>query len=71
MQGGGTLWFTDLTTPDSLYIFPVLTGLTFLATVEVCTLFGAFQFYDSTFCHFPINLVHLLFCSWMLLFLAE
>ncbi|GJN19928.1 hypothetical protein PR202_gb07246 [Eleusine coracana subsp. coracana] len=34
MQGGGTLWFTDLTTPDSLYIFPVLTGLALLATVE-------------------------------------
>ncbi|XP_062200566.1 mitochondrial inner membrane protein OXA1-like [Phragmites australis] len=35
LKGGGTLWFTDLTTPDSLYIFPVLTGLTFLATVEL------------------------------------
>ncbi|KAL9670668.1 hypothetical protein QQ045_008225 [Rhodiola kirilowii] len=31
---GGALWFTDLTTPDSLYIFPVLTALTFLITVE-------------------------------------
>lgn len=49
MQGGGMLWFTDLTVPDSLYILPVLTGLTFLATVEVCTLFDAFQFYDSLF----------------------
>jgi YidC/Oxa1 family membrane protein insertase len=35
MQGGGTLWFTDLTTPDSLYIFPVLTGLTYLAKEEI------------------------------------
>ncbi|OEL32399.1 Mitochondrial inner membrane protein OXA1 [Dichanthelium oligosanthes] len=35
LKGGGTLWFTDLTTPDSLYILPVLTGLTFLATVEL------------------------------------
>lgn len=34
-KGGGTLWFTDLTTPDSLYILPMLTGLTFLATVEL------------------------------------
>ncbi|XP_010551130.1 PREDICTED: mitochondrial inner membrane protein OXA1-like [Tarenaya hassleriana] len=33
-QTGGALWFTDLTTPDSLYIFPVLTGLSFLITVE-------------------------------------
>ncbi|TKV95328.1 hypothetical protein SEVIR_9G356400v4 [Setaria viridis] len=34
LKGGGTLWFTDLTTPDSLYLLPVLTGLTALATVE-------------------------------------
>ncbi|XVE58062.1 hypothetical protein DITRI_Ditri04bG0140100 [Diplodiscus trichospermus] len=31
---GGAYWFMDLTTPDSLYIFPVLTALTFLTTVE-------------------------------------
>ncbi|KAK9145437.1 hypothetical protein Sjap_005340 [Stephania japonica] len=31
---GGAYWFTDLTTPDSLYIFPVLTSLSFLITVE-------------------------------------
>lgn len=31
---GGAYWFTDLTTPDALYVFPVLTGLTFLITVE-------------------------------------
>ncbi|KAJ1296547.1 hypothetical protein BS78_01G309800 [Paspalum vaginatum] len=35
LKGGGALWFTDLTTPDSLYILPVLTGLSFLATVEL------------------------------------
>ncbi|OQU92279.1 hypothetical protein SORBI_3001G322300 [Sorghum bicolor] len=34
-KGGGALWFTDLTTPDSLYVLPVLTGLTFLVTVEL------------------------------------
>ncbi|CAL4915153.1 unnamed protein product [Urochloa decumbens] len=34
LKGGGALWFTDLTTPDSLYLFPVLTGLTAFATVE-------------------------------------
>ncbi|XP_030470154.1 mitochondrial inner membrane protein OXA1 [Syzygium oleosum] len=33
-KSGGAYWFTDLTTPDTLYIFPVLTGLTFLITVE-------------------------------------
>ncbi|OVA01956.1 Membrane insertase OXA1/ALB3/YidC [Macleaya cordata] len=31
---GGAFWFTDLTTPDSLYILPVLTALSFLITVE-------------------------------------
>ncbi|RDX90982.1 Mitochondrial inner membrane protein OXA1, partial [Mucuna pruriens] len=31
---GGAYWFTDLTTPDALYIFPVLTALSFLITVE-------------------------------------
>lgn len=31
---GGAFWFTDLTTPDSMYILPVLTALTFWITVE-------------------------------------
>ncbi|XAR55133.1 hypothetical protein NMG60_11030540 [Bertholletia excelsa] len=31
---GGVYWFTDLSTPDSLYIFPALTALTFWITVE-------------------------------------
>lgn len=31
---GGAYWFLDLSTPDSLYILPVLTALTFLITVE-------------------------------------
>ncbi|KAB8113361.1 hypothetical protein EE612_052342 [Oryza sativa] len=35
MKGGGSLWFTDLTTPDPLYILPVLTALIFLVTVEL------------------------------------
>ena len=34
-KAGGAYWFVDLTTPDSLYILPVLTALTFLITVEV------------------------------------
>ncbi|KAL1569179.1 mitochondrial inner membrane protein OXA1-like [Salvia divinorum] len=33
-QQGGAFWFTDLTTPDTLYIFPVLTALSFWITVE-------------------------------------
>lgn len=31
---GGAFWFTDLTTPDSMYIFPILTALTFWITIE-------------------------------------
>ncbi|CAL5433780.1 unnamed protein product [Camellia sinensis] len=31
---GGAYWFTDLTTPDSMYIFPVLTALSFWITEE-------------------------------------
>ncbi|KAE8657276.1 Mitochondrial inner membrane protein OXA1 [Hibiscus syriacus] len=31
---GGAYWFTDLSTLDSLYVFPALTTLTFLITVE-------------------------------------
>ncbi|XP_057746803.1 mitochondrial inner membrane protein OXA1-like isoform X2 [Arachis stenosperma] len=34
LKHGGAYWFTDLTTPDSLYIFPVLTALSFLVIVE-------------------------------------
>lgn len=34
-KSGGAYWFIDLTTTDSLYIFPILTALTFLITVEV------------------------------------
>ncbi|KAH6797688.1 hypothetical protein C2S52_022242 [Perilla frutescens var. hirtella] len=31
---GGILWFIDLTTPNSLYVFPILTALTFWIMVE-------------------------------------
>ncbi|KAL8053984.1 hypothetical protein ABFS82_05G110500 [Erythranthe guttata] len=34
---GGAFWFTDLTTPDTMYIFPILTALTFWITVECNT----------------------------------
>ncbi|KAJ6673156.1 OXA1 [Salix viminalis] len=36
-KSGGAFWFVDLTTADDLYIFPVLTALTFLITVECNT----------------------------------
>jgi len=34
-KDGGILWFTDLTLPDPLYILPVVTSLTLLATIEL------------------------------------
>jgi len=37
---GGAYWFTDLSTPDALYVFPVLTALSFLITVEVNIFFS-------------------------------
>jgi len=35
LMDGGALWFTDLTVADATYALPVLTSLTFLATVEL------------------------------------
>lgn len=32
---GGALWFTDLSTPDELYIMPVIAALTFIVNVEL------------------------------------
>ncbi|XP_059288790.1 mitochondrial inner membrane protein OXA1-like [Lycium ferocissimum] len=34
LKTGGAFWFTDLSTPDAMYILPVLTALTFWITVE-------------------------------------
>ncbi|KAK8944973.1 Mitochondrial inner membrane protein OXA1-like [Platanthera zijinensis] len=34
-RGGGAYWFTDLTTPDTMYILPVLTATAFLVTIEL------------------------------------
>ncbi|KAF0852417.1 mitochondrial OXA complex Oxa1 subunit (core chaperone) [Andalucia godoyi] len=35
LKVGGISWFTDLTTADPLYIFPLLSSLTFLTTIEL------------------------------------
>lgn len=51
LKHGGAFWFTDLTTPDSMYIFPVLTALTFWITVEV----------SCPFVHFGVWCLHLLY----------
>ncbi|CAI0441150.1 unnamed protein product [Linum tenue] len=34
-KNGGAYWFTDLTTPDSMYLLPFLIGLGYLTSVEV------------------------------------
>jgi YidC/Oxa1 family membrane protein insertase len=50
-KGGGAYWFVDLTTPDTLYILPVLTALSFLITVEVgIFLVSSFMPTFLTFC---------------------
>lgn len=36
-ETGGTAWFTNLAIADPMYIMPLLSGATFLATVEVRT----------------------------------
>ena len=46
---GGAFWFTDLTTPDASYIFPVLTALSFLVVVEVSTSFSENLFFPTIF----------------------
>ncbi|KAF6989353.1 hypothetical protein CFC21_006691 [Triticum aestivum] len=35
LKGGGALWFTDLTTPDALCIFPMITSLFIMLRFEV------------------------------------
>lgn len=40
LAAGGTLWFPDLTAPDSTWILPVFLGLTNLFIVEVSLLAG-------------------------------
>uniref|UniRef100_A0A452YND1 Uncharacterized protein n=1 Tax=Aegilops tauschii subsp. strangulata TaxID=200361 RepID=A0A452YND1_AEGTS len=39
LKGGGAFWFTDLTTPDALCIFPMITSLFIMLTSEVCSQF--------------------------------
>ncbi|CAL5034752.1 unnamed protein product [Urochloa decumbens] len=34
LKEGGAFWFTDLTTPDALYIFPAMVSLSFLLRLE-------------------------------------
>lgn len=58
-KDGGAYWFVDLTTPDALYILPVLTALTFLITVEVTIIFSE-PFISVHFVHWQSE-----FLTWM------
>lgn len=51
-QSGGALWFTDLTTPDSMLILPILTAMTFWITVEVGYFFLCWLIYLASMVHF-------------------
>ena len=64
-KSGGAYWFVDLTTPDALYIFPVLTALTFLITVEVRLLCQVIFSFISTY--FRRDLVPRIFLNFFLL----
>ena len=54
LKGGGAYWFTDLTTPDDLFILPVLASLSFLATVEVLHYAAVIQVFYLLFCFHDI-----------------
>ncbi|EPS67807.1 hypothetical protein M569_06967, partial [Genlisea aurea] len=68
---GGTLWFTDLTTPDSLYILPLLTALLFWSTVELNSEEGngAVKWMSRVFAvlivPFTLSLPKAIFCYWV------
>jgi membrane protein insertase Oxa1/YidC/SpoIIIJ len=69
-KSGGAYWFVDLTTPDGLYIFPVLTALTFLLTVEVdtcSTQLGGYVFMLGYFLFFKKNNKNCLFLFYSVL----
>lgn len=47
---GGALWFVDLTTPDSFFVLPILTSLTFWILVEVSLASWKFLLYVTSSC---------------------
>lgn len=61
-KSGGAYWFVDLSSPDTLYIFPLLTALTFLATVEVDSLVNYSVLFSSSSCFNLCCFVPLLTC---------
>jgi len=65
MKEGGALWFTDLTTPDALYIFPAMASLSLLLRLEVCSIFNLNDMYvPSCAITFKVMLMHSLnICS--------
>jgi len=65
---GGAFWFTDLTTPDASYIFPVLTALSFLVVVEVSTSFSENLFFSTIFLVCPSEFSYESLCGLALYF---
>lgn len=45
LKEGGAFWFTDLTAPDALYIFPVITALSLMIRLEVRPALGVAMFH--------------------------
>ncbi|CAJ1936406.1 unnamed protein product [Sphenostylis stenocarpa] len=70
---GGAFWFTDLSTPDALYIFPVLSALSFLMTVEchmqetegIWTMKNVYRGFAILTVPFSIGFPKAIFCYWV------
>ncbi|KAK8946074.1 Mitochondrial inner membrane protein OXA1-like [Platanthera guangdongensis] len=76
-RGGGAYWFTDLTTPDTMYILPVLTATAFLVTIELNmqeglegnptakTMKNFFRVLGLVTIPFTANFPKAIFCYWL------
>lgn len=76
-KGGGAYWFTDLTTPDAMYILPVLTATAFLVTIEMNmqeglegnpaakTMKNFFRVLGLVTIPFTANFPKAIFCYWL------
>jgi hypothetical protein len=61
LKEGGAFWFTDLTTPDALYIFPAIASLSLLLRLEVCSVVNLIDIYvPSCAIKLKVRLIHCL-----------
>lgn len=60
LKEGGAFWFTDLTAPDALYIFPAITALSLMIRLEVRTALGRVLLHVVVLCYRLICL-----CFWI------